>query len=55
MEDKNEAWITGIGLLTFAGICLFASWLGEKMHRPENYYGGNRSYLQESCDGCNQP
>lgn len=47
--------MTGLGFLAFVGICLFASWLGEKMHDPEKYYDGNPSYTEESCIGCDQP
>lgn len=52
---RHEAWFTGLGFLAFIAVCLLAGWLGEKMHRPEDYYRGNHSYLQENCIDCDQP
>lgn len=55
MSDKHEGLITVLGLLAFVAICLFASWFGERIHNPEDYYGGNGSYLEETCPDCNVP
>lgn len=50
----DEGTVVGYGLLVFLAIILFAGWLGEKMHDPEDYYGGNGSYLQEVCPDCDK-
>jgi hypothetical protein len=54
-EDRSEGKLVAIGLFVFLIICLIASWLGERMHDPEDYYKGSGSYLEEACPDCNQP
>ena len=54
-DDKSEGRYVAFGLIVFLIICLIASWLGEKMHDADDYYGGNGSYLEEACPDCNQP
>lgn len=51
---SNKGRDTLIGLLVFVAICIIASWLGEKMHGPEDSHGGPGSYLEEACPDCNQ-
>jgi len=53
-NEEHEALMIGIGLVAFIAICLFLSWLGEKMHESKDYYGGHGSYLEKACRGCDQ-
>jgi len=54
IQNKTETRDVLLGLVIFITVCLLASWLGEKMHDPEDYWSCNGPYSDkdDSLPGC---